>query len=260
MAIRLLASSLVLAPIAILVIAMPACGGSGDDSSLFPTAQPDAAPLVPPYDGGSLIPGTDAGGDAAAECTPAPLGSFKATWRKPTTSMAAKCSSAQFQSFYDDCLNAPLTSPACTAFVAANGDCSTCLQSEDTDSQYAAIIWHSNHAFWTLNTAGCIANLQDDTSSSGCGAAYQGAIQCEETACTACGVADYALFPQCEQSSSSECNAYLEAKSAACGTELKDANDPASVCTSAATAADAYLIIAPVFCGSPTSGGGDGGM
>jgi hypothetical protein len=214
MAIRLLASSLVLAPIAILVIAMPACGGSGDDSSLFPTAQPDAAPLVPPYDGGSLIPGTDAGGDAAAECTPAPLGSFKATWRKPTTSMAAKCSSAQFQSFYDDCLNAPLTSPACTAFVAANGDCSTCLQSEDTDSQYAAIIWHS----------------------------------------------DYALFPQCEQSSSSECNAYLEAKSAACGTELKDANDPASVCTSAATAADAYLIIAPVFCGSPTSGGGDGGM
>ncbi len=250
MAIRLLSASFVFAPIA--VIAIAACGGSGNDGSLFPTSPQDSGPLTPPYDGGSLINPGDSGGDAAASCTPAPLGSFKAVWKKPTTSLSGKCSTTQIEAFYDDCLNAPLTSMACKSFIAANGDCSTCLQSNDTDSQYSAVIWHSNLAFWTLNTAGCIANELSDDSPTGCGAAYQGAIQCEETACTACGVADYALFPECESNAATECDSYLKAKSAACGTSLKDASDPASVCTSATSAQNAYLIIAPVFCGSGT--------
>jgi len=251
MAIRLLAGSLVLTPI--LVVALGACGGSGNDGNLFPTVVPDAAPAVAPYDGGSLFPTFDANDDAAAACTPVVLAtSWKPVWKKPTTSAAGKCNGTQIQSFYEDCLLSPLTSAGCTAFVAANGDCSTCLQSDETDATYSAVIWHADRAYYTFNTAGCIANQENDDSATGCGAAYQAAVQCEETACNACGVADYALFPQCEQNAGNECETYLEGLNSACGPGLRDAADPAAECTLVTSAQAAWTVIAPIFCGSGT--------
>ena len=254
MSIRALTASFVLTPLAaVAIVAIAACGGSGNGASLFDGTQPDSGPIVAPYDGGSLLPGPDANADAAVACTPAVLGtSFKAVWKPPTTAAAAKCDPTQTEGYWDNCLAASVTSSQCTTFIAANADCASCLQSDDTDAAYGAVIWHSNRAFYTLNTAGCIANELNDVTATSCGAAYQAAVQCEETACSVCGVADYALFPACEKAASSECTEYLTALGTVCGDGLRDASDPASVCTSANNTQDAYLAIAPVFCGPGT--------
>jgi hypothetical protein len=240
MLIRRLPASLRFAPLAMLlaplaIVAVAACGGGADGASLFPGTDPDSGPPAPQYDGGSLFPGPDAGIDAALACTPVPLStSFAPAWKKPATSAAGACDATQTEAFYDACLAAPITSTPCTTFLAANATCAS---------------WHSNHAFYTLNTAGCIADEQNDVSPTSCGAAYQAAIQCEETACAACGVADFALFSTCEKGASNECSSYLTTLGTACGADLRDASDPASVCTSATNTKDAYLATAPVFCG-----------
>jgi len=259
MAIRLIVASLVLAPVA--VIAIAACGGSGG-ASIFPNSQDDSGAAAPPYEGGSLIPNLDANADATFACTPAALGTYKAVWKKPATPTTNECNAQQLEDFYDKCLLEPLTSTDCTTFIAANGDCSTCLQSDDTDSTYGPVIWHSNHAYYTLNTAGCIAIQQGDSSATSCGAAYQEIVQCEETACNACGAADYSEFPQCESNAGSgECSDYATTEGTTCGAELKDASDPGAVCKSAPDTADAYQIIAPIFCGGggPSGNNDDGG-
>jgi hypothetical protein len=245
---RWLPAALMVAPLAF--IAAAACGGSGNGASLFPAAEPDAGPPAPQYDGGSLFPVPDANVDAAIACTPAVLGaSFAPVWKKPATSDAGACTATQTEAFYEDCLAAPVTSSQCTTFIATNGACAACLQSDDTDAEYGPVIWHSSRAFYTLNTAGCIADQQADVSPTSCGAAYQAVVQCEETACTACGVADYARFPSCEKAASTECSSYLTTLDSACGADLRDASAPAALCTSATDTKDAYLAIAPVFCG-----------
>ena len=236
MVLRLIPASLVLGPAVLLpfvLVALGACSGS-NDASIFPAAQPDAA----------------------AACTPVPLdASYKPVWKKPTTAAAGKCNATQLQGFYQACLLGPLTGSACTSFVMANGDCSSCLQSDDTDPAYSAVIWHSDRAFYTFNTAGCIADQEGDDSATGCGAAYQAAVECEETACSACGVADYGLFPTCEKNASAECSTYIQALNSVCGSGLRDAGDPAADCTLVSSAQAAFLAIAPVFCGTPPGAG-----
>src|SRR4029077_723199 len=101
------------------------------------------------------------------------------------------------------CLSPPIDAATCTAFIQANGSCASCLQSKETDAEYGPVIWHASNKYYTMNIAGCIANTENDTSASGCGAAYQAVLECKETACSACFAGangSFSNFISCEQS------------------------------------------------------------
>jgi hypothetical protein len=232
-------------------IAIAACGGN-PDSSQFANGPGDAGPAVQTDSGTTLGTGGD-GSDGP--CSPAALpASFTPTWKGPASSAAGACSDSQIQGFYDACLASGVTPATCSTFTSSNATCAACLQSDDTDSKYGPVIWHASRAYFTINVAGCVADEQNDLSASGCGAAYQAAIQCEETACTQCydpSTGDFARYAKCESQATTECTKYQSAIETACGGALKDAGSPASACVphSGATGEDAYLLVAPVFCG-----------
>jgi hypothetical protein len=227
-------------------ISLAGCGGSPGGSVFIPSP-PDAATPAP-YGGGLLGPDAGSAADANVVCVPASTAGFTPTWKGPTAVHSGACTSAQISSFYDDCLSFTSDSATCDGFVKANTACTACLQSNDTDATYGAIIWHSSHAYFTTNIAGCIAAETGDTSPTGCAATYQGIVECKEAACSACLAAkDPAGFSTCE-SKATGCGGLPQT----CIAEIRDASDPASTCIPPAgtTTQDAYLRIAPIFCGN----------
>jgi hypothetical protein len=93
-----------------------------------------------------------------------------------------------------------------------------------------------------------------DPSASGCGAAYSDAIACRQASCNACWAAQgtsatFQQFATCEEKAgSSTCSTYASAVPTACGNLDTSA---AGVCMpqSGATAQQAYMQVAPLFCG-----------
>ena len=129
-----------------------------------------------------------------------------------------------------------------------------CLQSQETDATGAAVVWHQQMQYWTVNVAGCIARATGDATAAGCGASYAAAISCRQSSCNACWQAQgqsatFQQFSDCEtMAGSTTCQTYAEAVPAKCG-NLD--TPPASVCmpNSGATAQEAYMQIAQLFCG-----------
>ncbi len=212
--------------------------GPALDASLFP------------FDAGSLL--VDAN---EPPCPPAPVpASFKPQWKPPVGLRSGACTTAQISTFFDACLGASSNASGCAAFVQANATCSTCLQSDEADPQYGPVIWHASRTYYTTNIAGCIADEQPDAGLDGCGPAYQAVIQCKETACSACLSAqdpDFTRYATCENQAGTECESYVQTLTTTCGTALKDPSNPIAVCIPPAgdTSEDAYLRLAPVFCG-----------
>lgn len=159
----------------------------------------------------------------------------------------------QITGFYAACLTPPITMQTCQAFVQANSNCASCLQSQETDATSAAIVWHEQERYWTVNVAGCIARAMGDPTATGCGAAYGAAIACRQSSCNACWEAQgtsatFQEFSNCESlAGSTTCQTYADAVPAKCG-ELD--TGPAGVCmpSSSATAQDAFMQVAPLFC------------
>jgi hypothetical protein len=179
--------------------------------------------------------------------------SFAATWIQPATNASGDCTAQQLTDFFAKCLTPPIDSGVCGTYKAANGACSSCIESDDTAAKYGPVIWHGSHSYYTLNVSGCLADAIGDMSAHGCGAEYQALTECKEAACTQCPTGNgFAQFEACESSAGTECEAYSNAMHAACGDDIHDANDPASVCVPPAgtSTKDAYAQIAPVFCGS----------
>jgi hypothetical protein len=245
-------------PVVLVLASLAVCGCSGADPNTFPSGPKDAAP--PPItngDAGSF--GTDSGSFGSTQpptvvCNPQSVSGFTPKWTPPETWKQAACTSAQISGFYSACLATPISQQTCGAFVAANGACASCIQSQDTDAKSAAIVWHENDAYWTVNIAGCIANAMGDPSANGCGAAYSAAIACRQQSCNACWAAQgttatFSEFSTCEQQAgSSTCSMYADAVQPACG-DL--ATSAAGVCmpNSSATAQGAFMQVAPLFCG-----------
>ncbi len=241
--------------------AVVACAGcSGANPNLFPDpGDHDAAP--PPaevnpdagsffYDGGSLIQEA-----AAAVCDPQSIAGFKPDWTTPEAWKQGACTAAQISAFYAACLTPPIVKATCDAFVAQSGACATCLQADDTASSSAAVVWHEHRAYWTVNVAGCIARATGDPSGQGCGASYAATIACRQASCNACWAGrgtttTFAEFATCEQNAGqSTCLSYTQALPAACGDLEKG---PGGVCMppTGATAEQAFLQVAPLFCGN----------
>lgn len=239
-------------------VALVLCGCSGtSQGNIFPDLVPEAGPpSVDNGDAASLIGSGDAGSSSAtpAECNPVSVSSFQPDWQTPETWKQGVCTATQISGFYSACLNPPISAAACQAFVQANGSCAPCLQSQDTDATSAAVVWHEQMKYWTVNVAGCIAEAMGDPSGTGCGAAYGAAIACRQDSCNACweGLGTTATFQQfsdCETlAGGTTCQTYASAVPTKCGDLGKTT---ASVCmpSSSATAQDAYMLVAPLFCG-----------
>lgn len=238
------------------VAAVAAC--SGANPNVFPT--PDVVEAAPPpseingdsgtfdFDG-SLI--TEA---APAVCDPQSVSGWTPAWTPPEAWKQNVCTSSQIAGFYAACLTPPIVESTCQAFVGQNATCTACLQTEDTAPTSGAIVWHEHDAYWTVNVAGCIAQAMGDTAGTGCGESYSAAIACRQASCNACWAGQgttttFAEFSTCEdQAGGTTCESYTNAVPAACG-DLT--TTPASVCmpSSGATAQDAFMQVAPLFCG-----------
>jgi hypothetical protein len=207
-------------------------------------------------DAGNLVSGPDSGGTPTpAVCDPQSVASFQPAWQPPEAWKQNLCTATQISGFYAACLTPPISAQACTAFVQSNANCASCLQSQETDAQASAVVWHQQMKYWTVNVAGCIAQATGDVSKTGCGATYAAAIACRQSSCNACWQAaqgstvTFQQFSDCEfQAGISTCQTYAAAVPKTCGDLSKGAG---SVCMppSSATAQDAYMQIAPLFCG-----------
>ena len=229
----------------VMLVALEGCGGAGS-GPIFQQNPPDAGTITP-SDAGNLLPDANLP-DAAVVCIPAPVGNYTPVWKGPNAQHSGACTTQNITLFFDTCL-APTSDPtSCHTFEQANAACVSCLQSNDTDPTYGPIIWHDQKAYFTTNIAGCLAIESGDSSPTGCAASYQGIVSCKELACNACLAAkDPAGFSTCESAATSECGKLTNT----CVGEIRDASDPASACLPPAgtQTRDAYLQIAPFFCG-----------
>lgn len=243
-----------LAPFAAVTV-LCACSGT-DPGNVFPNPPAEAgAPSTDNGDGGEFG-SLDAGDEqsAAAICTPQSVAGFHPSWTLPEQWKQNVCTSTQISGFYAACLTPPISAQTCQAFVQQNANCASCLQSQETDATAAAVVWHDMNRYWSVNVAGCIARATGDTSATGCGASYAAGLACREQSCNACWQAEgttttFQQFSACEsQAGQSTCQSFAQAVPAKCGNLSTSA---ASVCMppSGATAKDAYMQVAPLFCG-----------
>jgi hypothetical protein len=232
-----------------------ACSGTSSTVDFNSTKDEAGPPSVNNGDAGSFFNGPETSTTTTqAECNPSAVSSFQPAWQPPEQWKQNVCTAAQISSFYDACLTPPISATACNAFVQANANCAPCLQSKDTDATGAAVVWHEQMQYWTVNVAGCIAQATGDATATGCGASYAAAISCRQTSCNACWVAQgqsatFQQFSDCETlAGSTTCQTYAEAVPTKCGDLDKP---PAGVCmpNSGATAQQAFMQVAPLFCG-----------
>lgn len=245
-----------LAALVPLVAVAALCACSGVDGNTF--ANPPASDAGPLTNGGDadLSPPLESGADSGAPsiCTPQSVTGFQASWTPPEQWKQNVCTTAQISGFYTACLTPPIDPQTCQSFIQQNANCTSCLQSQDTASTASAIVWHETNRYWTVNVAGCIADATGDMTATGCGASYAAAIACRQQSCNACWAGQgttttFQEFSQCEsQAGQTTCQSFAQAVPAKCGDLAKS---PAGVCMPAAgaTAKDAYMQVAPLFCG-----------
>ena len=237
-------------------LSLCACSGTAPANIFTQSPVEAGAPSVNNGDAGNLVGGPVEAGTTGtpAECNPSAVSAFQPAWQPPEPWKQNVCTGAQISGFYTSCLTPPISEAACNAFVQQNAKCAPCLQSQDTDATAAAIVWHEQMQYWTVNVAGCIAQATGDATASGCGASYSAAISCRQQSCNACWQAQgqsatFQQFSDCESlAGATTCQSYAQDVPTKCGNLAMTA---ASVCmpSSSATAEDAYMQIAPLFCG-----------
>jgi hypothetical protein len=146
----------------------------------------------------ALLPGGCGGGGEAGAGTPLPCieepktGSgnclpelsfcWLPNWKPPRPDPTA-CTEAQVLDDKSKCWGADFD-PTCSAFERdpANATCLQCLFSSSDEPTYGALILLPNGGLHS-NVPGCLALVDGDTSSNGCGARYQAYEQCLDAAC-----------------------------------------------------------------------------
>lgn len=203
---------------------------------------------------------SDAAGEASATCAPGDVTSFTPSFHPPSGAHQAKCTAAQIDAFYTDCLADGATAATCAPFGKDGGAddhaCAACLVSRAGDAAYGPIVVFPLSAGSAIETnfAGCVALV--DPSAVDCAKKYQAGVECEHAACDAvCRGDDAASFEQysgCRGAANvGACNAYTKAGQCALALDA-DAGDggATSRCLFAGTTFEAlYRAIAPLFCG-----------
>lgn len=217
------------------LVSVGACSDSSDGSKFGEdTPKPDAeSDAVGPLLGETGAP--DAKGEGGTgTCTAKIPDNFKPTWKAPTKAAGA-CTAAELKMYWDSCLaDAGKTESdgTCAKFKTDHASCGACAEPDDKSGP---IQWQLSREFYTLNIAGCIAVTQTgtDAGASGCGEAYNAAVQCSRESCITCitEAQDFNLFNQCQKGVGMKgiCKSYETAQGAAC-TGYKDAGSPALTC------------------------------
>jgi hypothetical protein len=225
-------------------------GDAGDDAV-------DASDeLIPGIDGAFPDVGTLDGSDGALPAcdqgvcpSPASVSGFAPTWKPPTGAHQNACTTALIDEYYTDCLAEGGTQD-CSAFDtdAAHEACQSCLVSNFTDPQWAALVYGEGEI--ETNTSGCIALL--DPAAIDCAMAVQAEDQCQHAACDAiCGAGNASGFDDwvtCSAAANGcDCGSWFQG--ADCVKSLAGAQNPAAPCLVGQTFQDYYYSVAAVFCG-----------
>lgn len=210
------------------VLGLVAC--EDDTGSTFEDTPEDAGPLdtgpVFETDGGS----SDA--NVPVTCDPVLPAGFAPTWTPPVPSAA--CTADALGAYFDACLGnlgQPDAEQTCTAWLAANEACGTCIEPDDGSGP---VQWHRERAYYTLNVAGCLSLLRNETAAEQCPATYNASIQCQRESCGGCLLqtsAQFQDFQNCQaEAKAGDCATYESAFSAACGTTFNDEDGGAYGC------------------------------
>jgi hypothetical protein len=212
-------------------IALVACSSS--DSSEFPgdPPKPDAEADGP----GSFLPdtGTADGEAGTVTCAPKLPDPFTPAWKAPTKSSA--CTTEELGLYFAACVQNPGKTEAdgtCAKFKTDHASCGACAEPADNSGP---IQWLLGRKLLRLNIAGCIAVEQEgtDAGASGCGEAYNAAVQCTRESCYSCitDANSNSLFNECQKKVTMQgiCKSYETAQGTACQ-GYKNAGSPALAC------------------------------
>jgi hypothetical protein len=195
--------------------------------------------------------------ESGPSCSPTDVNAADLTWTPPRPINPTACSDAQITGYFNACLNGGSN---CSTFqnAAANKACVTCINSNITDTAYGPLISVPNNVVYA-NIGGCIALVQGDVTSTGCGAKAWEASECEDKACSDnCVGAAFADYQKCTNAAAQGTCANEE--KAVC--DLSDAGNVTDTCNlNASTFQDLYTSITAVFCGGYPADAGvtDGG-
>lgn len=228
------------------------------------TSSPEApAPDPSPVDAGAPLdaatPMSDAavpptnGNDAGAQCAPVQVSPLSLAFHGPNAPSPA-CDDASIHALATACFGAGASVASCAAArAAAPASCASCAFTNEDAASWGPVIVHEKTGGWyELDTGGCIALVQNDTTLTGCGFRWQYDMECSEQVClVACAPpttpAAAALFQQCITLAGEDperCKSYRESVD-----NCSSAN--AAVCSSAfypstALMAERYM---NMFCG-----------
>jgi hypothetical protein len=232
-----------------MMIVAAAC--SSDNQSEFPpgTTESDAT-----FDqGGFNTDGNTTGQDVIGNvnCTPSLPVTFAPNWKPPT--QANVCSDDDINGYYDNCLGNVAVADAgatCAGWRAAHDQCAKCIETEPDNN--GAIQWHRNRLYFTLNVAGCLSILRNETATGTCAAAYDDSFQCQRESCRDCLLntgANFKNFQDCQTAAEKSACATYESKRL----QLCANADAGAECFrgSGETQKPHFTRVQKIFCGTP---------
>jgi hypothetical protein len=232
-----------------------ACGSDDERTGFTPD---DAATDVTTQ---PTLDGTFGMNDSGGGCQP--VAPTKPLATKPTKQFApSSCTATQVAGYVKDCLQSD--GNVCDAYKTANAACVACVESVSSDASWGPIVFYENRQYYDYNYGGCIANVTNDFSATGCGAAETRYLECRHAACVTClppgFPRDYKPFYECQNKSATD---------TLCATELSDvrtscaayfAGSPMDACQAGGLSSDDYLRkLITGFCGGADSDAGDAG-
>lgn len=237
------------------VLAVIACDGS--EESTFDKEKQNGE------DGGTGSPplfGTDGGGDAGdggvRACSPNIPASFQPTWVPPAAPQKV-CSAQSIDDYYNACLKGAWNSVACQSFLKSDAACAACLDTPDTAPKVGPVIWRLDHGYFNINIPGCIALVQNNSTDTGCGAAYENFLSCDRAACAACfqkgeSTAQFEAYQKCQTQAGGVgvCENLAQTRAQTCGDlTAPDASTLVCLPSTGETIVDVYTRTAKLFCG-----------
>ncbi len=160
------------------------CGGATttDDGGVDAVADVHAKDALVVDDGVADVVDASSNG-----CVPDLPDAYVSAWVPPSAHQSV-CTSTQLTDLYDDCVSPTHTSAMCNAFqsIPANVTCFACVETPLGSSTYGPMIeWHSGSSL-EANVGGCMALVDGDATSTGCGAKYEAWDGCRLAACSYC--------------------------------------------------------------------------
>lgn len=188
---------------------------------------------------------------ASARCAPQDVSSFTHVWKPPAPRQKV-CTQEQLDAIVP-CALGYGTEAECARFMSggpqADIACARCIVTREEASAWGAVVRTPSRELF-LNTEGCVALLEPARLP--CAKDMHGAQACVKQACSACFTDPSAS--NTEKTSCSEtaarggCKPRVD-RDVLCTASIQQAASPAAVCIVDGFSVDAFLKIAPVFCG-----------